>query len=381
MREKRIAVADWRLIAAAMVFIWVGCAAFVALEQLSGHLTLRDFSVDPLSRIRFLTRWYWLPWLIFAPCVAMLSWRLPIRPERWLGPIAAHLLLLAAIVSLHSLGFAYAYHYSRFITPDMATFEPWQHSGHFLFGDDGLLFIVIFYFVIAGTVNFRGFLETVRGQEKRTGDLQRSIIETKLHALRMQINPHFLFNVLNSIVVLVRKGAAAEAIETLARLSGLLRRTLDTSTQQWISLERELDFIEQYVGIARIRFGDRLAAEVHCDSSLFAAQVPSMILQPLVENALTHGLSGSAGNAQFSLRCARTADGGVHIEIRDNGVGGRFYGDENFVEGVGLRNVRERLEQTFGDAHQFSIEGEPGHGTTVTLHMPIIDAGSAELAA
>lgn len=361
---------DVRALVTTIALIWVGCVVFVGFEQLAGRLTLRDFSVDAPQRILQLTLWYWLPWVAFAPFVAWLSRRLPVRPDYWIMPAVAHLLLLTALIGIHSLSFAYIYHYSSFVTPEMATYEPWQHSGHFLFGDDGLLFLVIFYCVIAGSLNIRGFLEIVRRQEQRAGELQRSIVESKLQALRMQINPHFLFNVLNSIGMLIRRKDSDRAVETVVALGSFFRRALDTSSKQWITLHSELEFVRQYVGIALMRFGERLDARIECDESLFALYVPSMILQPLVENSLTHGLDACGGQCRFSLTCSRPGSGVLQIRIRDNGPGGLFYADPQFAEGVGLRNVRERLEQTFGTDHKFMIDSEPGRGTLVTIEMP-----------
>lgn len=362
-----------------LVFIWLGCVIYVVLEQIAGILTFREFAIDPVRRIHIITIYYWLPWLLLAPLVALMSRRFPIRPENWLLPLTAHLGLLVLASLCHGLVIGYVYHYSHYLTPYMATFEPWQHSGHFLFGDYMFLFDVVFYSVIAASLNIGNFLQIVRQQELDASRLNQNLAELRFQTLRMQINPHFLFNALNAIAVLVVKKETDRAAEMIRRLSQLFRRSLDKSRDHWVPLEEELDTTRQYLAIACLRFGERLSVTEHCDPGICDVSVPSMLLQPLVENAVTHGLAERIGDCELRIDCRRSGER-LRIEISDNGVGGRYYADPEFKEGVGLTNVRARLRQMYGDDHAFELVGEPGRGTRAAVEIPLRPAPRLRIA-
>ena len=332
-------------------------------------LTLRDFTPRVVQPLLFLTIYFWLPWVLFAPIVAAGSARFPIRPGNWPTALLAHALLLLAIAVAHGLGIAIPYHYFAAGT-SMATFEPWQHAGHFLFGDDMLLFDMVVYAVFAATLNIRNFHQIVRQQELDASKLNQRLAELRLQTLRMQIDPHFLFNALNSISVLVKKGENDRAEKTIGLLSGFFRRTLDSSDRHWGTLREEIELARQYLAIAQVRFGDRLAVTEHCDPAVLGTPVPAMLLQPLVENAVTHGLGDKIGLCALTLACRADGDN-LAIEIADDGVGGRFYSDPKFKEGIGLKNVRGRLEQMYGREHTFSLTSTPGEGTRIEIRVPL----------
>lgn len=368
-----------KTLAATLAFVWLGCLVYVLLEQAAGALTFREFDVDPVQRIHFITLYYWLPWLLFAPLIALLSSRLPMRPDNWPRALAAHVGALMTLSLLHGLVDSYAYYYSGSMTAYMATFAPWQHSGHILFGDHMLLFDVIFYAVVAASLNIRSFHGIVLRQELDAARLRAHLAELRFQTLRMQINPHFLFNVLNALAVLVRKKDTERADEMIRRLSQFLRQTLEGSDEHWVPLEEELEMTRQYLAIAQIRFGERLCVRETCDPDVRRAKVPALLLQPLVENAVTHGLSNEVGPCWLSVECRR--DGGrLRIDIRDSGVGGRFYADPAFKEGVGLTNVRSRLEQMYDGDYSFELQSRPGEGTHVTIELPLIASAPLEIA-
>jgi signal transduction histidine kinase len=358
---------------ATLVFVWFGCVVYIALEQISGLLTVRDFDTSPWRRIHTVTLYYWLPWVLLAPLVAALSQRVPIRPDRWLWPLLAHLALLLCLSLAHGLAMGYQYYFSAHLTPYMAGFAPWQHSGHFLFGDDLFLFDVIFYAVFAATFNIRNFQQIVRQQELDASRLNARLSELRFQTLRMQINPHFLFNALNAISVLVKKRETAKAVEMIARLSRFFRRTLDGSSEHWVTLEDELEMVRQYLGIAQLRFGDRLRVRDRCDPAAQRGLVPTLLLQPLVENAVVHGLGDKLGDCELSLSCRRDGDR-LHIDIEDNGVGAPSSVEEGLVEGVGLTNVKERLEQMYDGEHEFVFHSTPGRGTRIGIAVPFREA-------
>jgi two-component system LytT family sensor kinase len=354
---------------ATLAVLWLGCAAYAGLEQLAGLLTFRDFTVHALTRLNTLTLFYWLPWVLFGPCVVLLSQRLPIRPESWLPAVAAHVLLLLALTLTHGLAVGVFYHYSASVTPYMATFQPWQHSGHFLIGDAMLLWDIIFYAVFAATFNIRNFQQIVRQQELDATRLNQRLAELRFQTLRMQINPHFLFNALNAVAVLIQKSETAKAGEAVTRLGRFFRQTLESSDEHWVPLADELEMVGHYIAIAKTRFGERLSVVEQCDPEARQVPVPTLLLQPLVENAIVHGLSAKIGPCVLSLEC-RVDGERLTVEIADDGVGGRFYDDPDFEEGVGLANVRARLDQMYAGTHAFRLESEPNRGTRITIELP-----------
>jgi LytS/YehU family sensor histidine kinase len=258
----------------------------------------------------------------------------------------------------------------------MATYQPWQHAGHFLFGDDMLLFDMVVYAVFAATLNIRNFHQIVRQQELDASRLNQRLAELRLQTLRMQIDPHFLFNALNAIAVLIKKGDNERAEKTIGLLSSFFRHTLESSDRHWVALEEELELVRQFIAIAQVRFGDRLAVTQHCDASVRAIPVPAMLLQPLVENAVTHGFGDKVGPCSLKLACRADGDR-LAIEIADDGVGGRFYADPKFEEGIGLKNVRGRLEQMYGREQSFSLTSAPGAGTRIEIRVPLRPAAAA----
>ena len=333
-------------------------------------LTLRDFTPGFVSPLRVLTLYYWLPWALFVPLVAAASARIPIRPDNWPKALLVHSLLLLGIALVHGLGIGILYHYFEAPGTDMATYQPWQHAGHFLFGDDMLLFDMVVYAWLAATLNIRNFLEIVRQQELDASKLNQRLAELRLQTLRMQIDPHFLFNAMNAVAVLIKKGENERAEQTLGRLEQLLPPHAQSSDRHWVTLEEELDLVRQYIAIVQVRFGDRLTVSERCDANVRATPVPAMLLQPLVENAVTHGFGDKIGPCALTLACRADGDR-LAIAIEDDGVGGRFYSDPKFEEGIGSKNVRGRLEQMYGTEHSFALTSTPGAGTRIEVRLPL----------
>ena len=349
--------------------IWLGAMLFVALRHVSGVLTERGFDSNPFDVVRYITLYFWLPWFVAAPFVALLARRLPIRPDHWVLPLAANVGLWLTLSLLQGLAAAYFYHYLGNLTPAMATYEPWQHTGHFLFGDDMFLLNTIAYAVLAADLNIGKFHRIVRQKDLDALRLGESLAELRLQTLRMQINPHFLFNSLNAVCVLINKNEPKSAIEMIKQMSSFFRRTLEGIGEQWVTLERELEAVAEYLAIAKFRFGDRLVIRQECDTGARALRVPSMLLQPLVENAVVHGIAEKPGACELVVRCERIGDR-LLIRVIDDGVGNGSRGDPRFKEGIGLRNVRQRLEQLYGSDFAFHFDSELGLGTRVTVDVP-----------
>lgn len=196
--------------------------------------------------------------------------------------------------------------------------------------------------------------------------LRADLSDARLLNLKIQIQPHFLFNTLHTVAGLVREGDRQTAIETIEELSELLRRALRDVEQQEVPLDEELDFLERYVRIQQLRFGDRLSVEVRREPDVADALVPSLILQPIVENAVRHGLDPAHGAGRVIVTAARTADELV-LEVEDNGAG---MASDLPREGLGLGNTRRRLEQLYGGRASLRVEGGTTRGTRVVIRVP-----------
>lgn len=205
-------------------------------------------------------------------------------------------------------------------------------------------------------------------RELETAKLETRFAEAQNMALRMQLQPHFLFNTLNSISALVHANPEG-ADSMISRLGDFLRMTLEAPPDQLVTLRKELAFIQAYLAIEQVRFQDRLRIQVDLTPELLDLRLPSFILQPLVENALKHGLSDRPQGGTLHLRARRDSESLV-IEIQDDGEGFR-----PGREGVGLGNVRARLGLLYKGRHQLDLLGAPGRGTLVVLRLPLDQAG------
>ncbi|MFW6085154.1 MAG: sensor histidine kinase, partial [Gemmatimonadota bacterium] len=195
-----------------------------------------------------------------------------------------------------------------------------------------------------------------------------------LSALEMQLHPHFLFNTLHAISTLMHRDVEA-ADRMLARLSDLLRLTLENAGTQEVLLKEELDFLEQYLEIERTRFGDRLMVDVEVDPATLDARIPNLILQPLVENAVRHGVAPRADPGWIGIRAARH-DGELRVTIEDDGPGLPEADADGLTPagaGVGLANCRARLEQLYGDRGRLDLRSSPAGGLLVSLRIPYRD--------
>jgi len=208
--------------------------------------------------------------------------------------------------------------------------------------------------------------------EHRLQEQEKLLLEAKIEALKSQINPHFLFNTLTSISSLIRSQPDTARM-LIIKLSGLLRRLL-RSHEHFITLREELESIDEYLDIEVVRFGPKLVVCKDIAADTLDVVVPSMILQPLVENSIKHGLSRKLGTGTITIR-SRRDQGRAIIEVEDDGLGFMLERlDEPMSSGIGLANVRERLHVIYGAASQLKMSSEPGHGTRARIEMPELTA-------
>jgi len=224
------------------------------------------------------------------------------------------------------------------------------------------------YFVTAAVTQIVLYYSTLRQREAESAQLEARLAQAQLENLQSQIQPHFLFNALNSIAILTRKDPGSAERMTL-QLAALLRVSLECVASQEIPLRQELEFLQNYLDIQQTRFRDRLSVSMNVDPGLLASLVPSLILQPLVENAIRHGIAKSAAAGYVHITAERE-NGYMKIVIDDNGVG-MGVGSGQGQDGVGLSNTRARLRQLYGEHHQFRIDSTEGKGCRVTLAVPL----------
>jgi LytS/YehU family sensor histidine kinase len=218
--------------------------------------------------------------------------------------------------------------------------------------------------LILSTQYYRQF----RDRELKATRLEGKLAQAQLQVLKMQLHPHFLFNTLNAISALLHKDAESADV-MIARLGELLRTTLENVGTQEIPLRQELEFIQPYLEIEKARLGDRLQVEMHIDPEAMDAAVPNLVLQPIVENAIRHGIAPYAEKGRIDIR-ARRESGILRMEVEDNGPGLSFEQQVNFRPGVGITNTRARLQQLYGLDHQFEMKNGASRGLTVTLVIP-----------
>ncbi len=197
----------------------------------------------------------------------------------------------------------------------------------------------------------------------RASLLEARLAQTQLHMLRMQLQPHFLFNTLHSISALMHKDVR-RADSMVAALSDLLRMSLQNIGAQEVPLQSELEFLQRYLEIMSLRFGERLKVSMAVDPETRDARVPNLFLQPLVENSFRHGF-GDLGQGAITISVRRDGEM-LRCDVVDNGRGLRA----GHKEGVGLTNTRQRLAHLYGDRHTFALRGAPGEGVHVTMAIP-----------
>jgi two-component system LytT family sensor kinase len=212
--------------------------------------------------------------------------------------------------------------------------------------------------------------------ELHASELRTQLTRAQLSALKMQLQPHFLFNTLNAIMVLVRQQSGAQAEEMLSRLSDLLRCVLDDVEAQEVPLRRELEHVRLYVAIEQVRFQDRLTVTIEADPAVLDAAVPHMALQPIVENAIRYGPGRTS--APVAVRISANVSAGVlEIRVRDTGPGVPA-SEPSEGWGIGLTNTRARLRQLYGERATLSLEdGQPGAVVTIRLPYHSVDEEAA----
>lgn len=309
---------------------------------------------------RALADWY-VYGLLSLPAV-WLARRFHIERARWRRTVAIHLAASAIFsVSWMLLRALLEGWLSRDEPGSLSFADAFSHA---LFAT--FFFNVLIYWAVISVAHTLAYYRKFAERELRTAELESSLTRARLQALQMQLNPHFLFNTLNSVSALMHQDVGA-ADRMIARLSELLRYALESTDSQEVPLSEELHFLDRYLEIQQCRFGSRLTVQREIQPDALTGMVPTLVLQPLVENAIRHGIAPRARPGCITLRAYRNGESLV-LEVGDNGVG--LQGKAQIEEGIGLSNTRARLQQLYDEAHRFAFsEGNDG-GLVVTLEIP-----------
>ena len=302
-------------------------------------------------------------WALLTFPILRLAARVPFERRAIWRPLAVHVVASVALTLFHMALYAFAAPLVG--APGFNT--DWSATYSRLLATAFLPSLSV-YWVLTGAVQFLRLQQAVTERERRHLSLEAQLAEARLIALKSQLQPHFLFNTLNSIAVLIGDDPAA-ARHMLQLLCGLLRKVLDNDGSREVTLREELDFIASYLEIEQIRFADRLTYHVVAAPDVLQARVPNLVLQPLVENAIRHGVARRARPGRIVIS-ARAEDGMLHLAVADNGSGL----GTNMKWGIGLSNTRDRLQQMFGTRHAFDVGDNPGGGTAVSLSIPLQEA-------
>ena len=315
----------------------------------------------PWSRVLSSNVIYWAVLAALVPPVFFLAGRVRLdRPGR-VASIPVHCLAAAVFAIVHValwVGLTaalpmFSNHRARFV----ATVRDYWAAEFLSYWAMVIAFYAVHYY------------QESQRRQRAAAELQRTLAEARLEVLRSRMNPHFLFNTLNSISTLALKGDNDATVEMLARLSELLRVSLDERCPHEVSLARELELLDRYLAIQRVRFADRLTVRQRIGDDTRHALVPSMILQPLAENAIRHGIDARCGAGMVTIESERR-NGALHLRVSDSGPGFPNEGASVGRLGLGLSTTRARLEQLYGSRQQIVVGRSEQGGGTVTVTIP-----------
>jgi two-component system, LytTR family, sensor kinase len=317
--------------------------------------------------------WAYL-WALATPLVLFFAAKLPVERNNWLRNTLRHIpisIILSCIVT--AIGHVMLWIYLG-----------WPQGRSFSFERMGRFVVANFsegigiYMLIALSSYAFSYYRRYRESQVRTLQLESLLTKAQLEALKMQLQPHFLFNTLHSISALLSQDTEA-ARRMITRLGDFLRMTLENSGSEEVTLQQEMEFLNCYLAIERIRFQDRLSTNIDVSDDTLNARVPNLILQPIVENAIRHGIAPRSTPGLIEIE-AKHLNGLVRIQVRDNGPGlsDHRISDNLSNRGLGLANTEKRLERLYGPKHLFDLRNNPNGGFVVTMEIPYRNGNSAK---
>ena len=352
-------------------------SSFLAYYYVS---TFGSSNKEPFWLLLALNLQYWYSWALVTPAVLWLARVAPLERGRLWRSVPAHLAGVFGATILHvslvTLGRA-----------GLDQFHP-MPGGDWRMQFQRMVFLnfdweMMTYWTIVGLSHALRYHYESQARALATSQLETRLVEAQLQTLQRQIQPHFLFNTLNTISALMHRDVEA-ADEMLVRLGKLLRQAIETVDVQEVSLAAELDFLRQYVAIEQARFQDRLTVKFATDPDVEDCPVPNFLLQPLVENSIRHGIGPRPGPGHVWVT-ARRIGNVLRLEVRDDGVGVDAARLSDLEQGVGISNTRSRLAHLYGDRHRFTVSRPPAGGLAVAIEIPVEEpareASDAELLA
>ena len=299
-------------------------------------------------------------WAFTTVAIFWLARRFPLDRGRLLLGIAVHLVAAVVIALARSGVMVVLGWYQPWVRTRVFSQQFWATSSQNL----------LFYALLLGIAHLVLYYRRFREREQAAEQLARGLTEARLQALKMQLQPHFLFNTLNAISALI-PAEAKPARRMVARLGDLLRTTLEHEETQEVTLREELAFLQPYLEIEQARLEDRLTVVMNIAPETLDARVPHLILQPLVENAVRHGIAARIEPGKVEISASHGPnDRFLQLEIRDDGQGLDRDNEDRPRRGVGLTNIRSRLEQLYGAEHRFKLENQAGGGVLVRISLP-----------
>lgn len=353
-------VTKWGLI----TLFWLGwsatCTSFAYSWRLAIDKPMPWLSIAPMYFVAYA---FWGPF--FTPIAVWLGHRFPLERGRWSRSVLLHVLAAPCVSLIHAV---ITTALNPWVWPDMIKPQPLTHAfrrSFFMSVSDDIFIYWTVVFVVQGWMYYQRY----RDRELRTSVLETQLARAQLQALKVQLHPHFLFNTLNSVSELMHQDVRV-AERVITRLSDLLRMTLENIGTQEVTLRDEFEFVKGYLEIEQMRFQDRLRVTYDIASETLDARVPNLLLQPLVENAIRHGISKSSRAGLIWIKSEKQGDR-VILTVRDNGPGLKANGHSpaaNF--GIGLSTTRARLEVLYNHNHTLSLNNLPEGGLEVRIDVP-----------
>jgi sensor histidine kinase YesM len=308
----------------------------------------------------------WLPWAIATPFVLRLGRRFPPTQLRPLSTLLRH---FATCITIDLAFSAWSATLEKLTNPYAIEPGPGKFL-HLLSGKfyGGLLASFILYATILMVSYVLDSRERLARQQTETARLNEQLMKAQLSALRRQIEPHFLFNTLNSIAGLVREKRNDAAVTMIVELSDFLRRVLEGSNRQQVPLGEELEFTRKYLEIQKVRFVERLQCTMNVPSELLPAQVPMLILQPIVENAIKHGIAKRDQGGAVRILASRS-NGMLTLSVYNDGPSLPARA-EKIPSGIGISNMRTRLQSLYGDNFKLNMQNQGSAGVEVSVSVP-----------
>jgi len=375
MTEKMLSAAEaetqganwWRKPWARWLIIW-GVWTLIGLVftgQFYFSMYRSDRPVEWSYAVYLQLTWAYL-WALMTPIILWVAGRFPIERQHWGRNLSVHVLaslILSTVVT-------WSGHLLLYLNYGYRVGRPYPVDRAVRFVVENFSEGIGIYLLIAIITYAVSYYNRYRKGELRAMQLEAQLSQAQLQALKMQLQPHFLFNTLHSISALLSRDTD-KARTMITRLGDFLRLTLENNGMQEVTLQQEIEFLRCYLEIERIRFQDRLTTSVEIDPAALDSKVPNLILQPIVENAIRHGIAPRSTPGLINIQ-AKQENGLLRIEVRDNGPGlpVNRKDDNLFTKGVGLANTQTRLERLYGASHRFELINDPGGGLVVTLEIP-----------